>query len=48
MLADREIAEQLHISPSTAATHVRNILRKTGMRSRREILLAMAPEFRGE
>lgn len=35
--ADAEIAARLYISPATAATHVRNILKKTGTRSRREL-----------
>ncbi len=37
--SDQEIAEALFISPSTAATHVKNILRKTGLRSRRDLAL---------
>lgn len=39
-LSDAEIAAALHISPATAATHVHNILRKTGVRNRRELMLA--------
>lgn len=38
-LSDQEISEVLFISPATAATHVRNILRKSGIRSRRELVL---------
>lgn len=38
-LTDREIAEDLYISPATAATHVRNILRKTQLSSRRDLAL---------
>jgi DNA-binding CsgD family transcriptional regulator len=38
-LSDREIAETLFIAPATAATHVKNILRKTGLNSRRDLLL---------
>ncbi len=37
--SDGEIAERLFIAPATAATHVRNILRKTGFRSRRQLLV---------
>jgi len=37
--SDREIADELVISPATAGTHVRNILRKTGMHNRRELAL---------
>jgi DNA-binding CsgD family transcriptional regulator len=38
-LADGEIARTLHISPATAATHVQNILRKTGLHNRRDLML---------
>lgn len=38
-LSDHDIAASLHISPSTAKTHVRNILGKTGVRSRRGLVL---------
>lgn len=41
-ISDSEIAEMLFIAPATAATHVKNILRKTGMRSRRELALLVA------
>ena len=34
-ISDRELAEHLHIAPSTAATHVRNIMRKAGLSDRR-------------
>lgn len=45
LLSDREIAEELTISPATAATHVRNIMRKTGIRRRAELaVLALRPE----
>ena len=37
--SDAAIAERLVISPATAATHVRNVLRKTGLSSRRQLLL---------
>jgi DNA-binding NarL/FixJ family response regulator len=39
VLSDREIAETLFIAPTTAATHVKRILRKTGLSSRRDLLL---------
>ncbi len=38
-ISDAEIAEILFIAPATAGTHVKNILRKTGVRSRRELAL---------
>lgn len=43
-LSDREISELLYISPATAATHVRNILKKSGVRSRRELVLLLHSE----
>jgi DNA-binding CsgD family transcriptional regulator len=39
VLSDAEIAETLHISPATAATHVQNILKKTELHSRRDLML---------
>lgn len=46
VLSDREIAEELIISPTTAATHVRNIMRKTGLKRRADLgLLVMQSEF---
>lgn len=39
VMSDREIADELVISPATAGTHVRNMLRKTGMHNRRELAL---------
>lgn len=39
VLSDKEIAESLFIAPTTAATHVKRILRKTGLSSRRDLLL---------
>jgi DNA-binding CsgD family transcriptional regulator len=43
VLSDHEISETLHISRATAATHVQNILRKTDLHNRRDLML-MAPE----
>ena len=37
--SDQELADVLYIAPSTAGTHVKNIMRKTGVRSRRELVL---------
>ena len=34
--SNKRVAEKLHISPATVATHVRNILRKTATRNRTE------------
>lgn len=41
-IRDAEIAEILFIAPATAATHVKNILKKTGVKSRRELALLVA------
>lgn len=41
-ISDSDIAEILFIAPSTAGTHVKNILKKTGVRSRRELALLVA------
>lgn len=41
-ISDAEIAEILFIAPATAGTHVKNILKKTGVRSRRELALLVA------
>lgn len=38
-LKDSELATELYISESTAATHVRNILRKSGLTTRRDLML---------
>lgn len=38
-VSDRQIADELTISASTAATHVRNIMRKTGIRRRSDLAL---------
>lgn len=46
-LSDREIADALVISPATAATHVRNIMRKTGVKRRADLaLLVLDPRRR--
>lgn len=37
--SDQQIADVLFISPATAATHVRNILRKSGMSKRMDLML---------
>lgn len=42
-VSDREIAEHLFISASTAGTHVRNIMRKTGVKRRGELALLTVP-----
>lgn len=42
--SDRDISEILYISPATAATHVRNILKKSGVKSRRELVLLLHSE----
>jgi DNA-binding CsgD family transcriptional regulator len=39
ILSDHEIGEILHISRATAATHVQNILRKTDLHNRRDLML---------
>ena len=46
-LSDAQLAEALYISPSTAATHVRNIMKKTGVRRRHELMLPAADEMSG-
>ncbi len=38
-LEDSELASSLSIAPSTAATHVRNIMHKAGVKDRRDLLL---------
>jgi DNA-binding CsgD family transcriptional regulator len=43
VLSDLDIGETLHISRATAATHVQNILRKTGLHDRRNLML-LRPE----
>lgn len=45
IISDRDIADELVISPATAGTHVRNVLRKAGLHDRRELaLLALATD----
>ena len=39
VLSDEDIATSLHISRATAATHVQNILKKTGLHNRRDAML---------
>jgi DNA-binding CsgD family transcriptional regulator len=46
VLSDEEIADHLHIAPSTAGTHVRNILRKSGLNDRRQLMLLRLREPR--
>lgn len=41
-LSDAAISQLLYISPATAATHVKHILKKTGLRNRRELALLFA------
>ncbi len=44
-LSDKDIGEALFIAPATAGTHVKNIMRKAGVSSRRELaLLTLAHE----
>lgn len=38
-VSDQDIGDVLFISPATAGTHVKNIMRKTGVKSRRELVL---------
>lgn len=38
-LSDREIAQKLVVSPATASTHVRNIMRKCDVRRRSDLFL---------
>ena len=44
VITDREIARALHISPATAATHVQNILHKTRLHNRRDLMLLQRPK----
>ncbi len=43
-LSDIEIGEALFISPATAGTHIKNILKKTGLSSRRDLVLFVAAD----
>ena len=47
-LSDEEIAEAFYISPATAATHVRNILRKANIHNRRDLVLLYAIQKSGD
>lgn len=47
ILSDAEIARTLHITAATAATHVQHILRKTGLHSRRDLMLLPRPTSAG-
>lgn len=40
--SDEQLARELSVAEATAATHVRNILRKTGLTSRRQLIVAAA------
>jgi len=42
VLTDADLADVLYISPATAATHVRNIMKKTGVSRRHELMLLAA------
>ncbi len=44
LLSNEEIAEALIVSNATAATHVRNVLRKARLKSRRELILLELPK----
>lgn len=46
--SDDQIAESLFISTATAATHVRNILRKTGLSSRMDLMLVASRQVRDD
>ena len=43
-MSDKDIADSLYISPATAGTHVKNILRKSGLSSRRDLVLLSASD----
>ncbi|MDP9222967.1 MAG: LuxR family transcriptional regulator [Actinomycetota bacterium] len=38
-VSDQQIADALSIAPTTAATHIRNILHKAGLHNRRDLVL---------
>ncbi len=44
LVSDREIADELTISTATAATHIRNIMRKTGVKRRADLTLLASRE----
>ncbi len=44
--SNKDIAEALYISPATAGTHVKNILRKAGVNDRRDLMLFAATQDR--
>jgi DNA-binding CsgD family transcriptional regulator len=46
--SDEQIAATLFISPATAATHVRNILRKARLTSRMDLMLVGARRVRDD
>lgn len=37
-ITDAELSESLHISASTVQTHIKNLLRKTGLKSRQDLI----------
>lgn len=43
--SDEDLAEALFIAPSTAATHVQRVLRKTNLHSRWELMLAASDDL---
>lgn len=47
-MSDKNIAESLYISPSTAGTHVKNIMRKAGVSNRRDLLMLAMPPTDGQ
>ena len=48
-ISDAELMEVLHISASTVQTHVKSLLRKTGLNSRRDLIaVAYLREIRHE
>lgn len=40
LVTDAELAQALHISPSTVQTHVKSLLRKTGLHRRQDLMFA--------